>query len=63
MFLRAIAISDDRRQTHMIALTHLDCDPLAHAQPLSPSQAYTVRTLLSDVAWYVAASNATTAIS
>jgi hypothetical protein len=37
-----------RRQTHTILLTHLDCNPLAHAQPPSPSRAYTMRTLLSD---------------
>ena len=48
MFLRAIPIRDDRRQTHTIALTHLNCNPLAHAQPPSPSRAYTMRTLLSD---------------
>ena len=48
MFLPAIPIRHDRRQAHTIALTHLDCNPLAHAQPPSPSRAYTMRTLLSD---------------
>ena len=41
------------RQTgNTIARTHLDCDPLAHAQPPSPSRAYTMRTLFSDFIHY-----------
>jgi len=38
MLLSAVPIRDDRLQTRTIGAIHLDCDPLAHARPPSPTQ-------------------------
>ena len=37
MLLSAVPIRDDRLQTRTIGGIHLDCDPLAHARPPSPT--------------------------
>ncbi len=41
VLLRAVSIGDDRLQARPIGRAHLDCDPLAHAHPLSAAGAYT----------------------
>ena len=38
ILLSAVPIRDDRLQTRTIGAIHLDCDPLAHVRPPSPTQ-------------------------